>query len=265
MFSSCPPCPHFQRNQLAEVICQFRFPPILSIETREPADFQEAIRQKFPRYAVHKEQLPPRMVGAGGPNARLETQAPVTNYYFVSADSKWKINLTKNFISISTVAYTGWESFAAQFDQPLAEFIRIYQPAFFERIGLRYLNIFSRTALDLEDIPWSALISPSYTGPLSRAGVVDADLSKFSMDCEVILDSSCRARLHSGIAQVKSNVPNAPVDPERKFILDIDTSMPGQTEPRMAAAVLETLHGHATGLFAEALLDPLKDALRPET
>ena len=264
MFSSCPPCPHFERNQLAEVICQFRFPTILSIETREPADFQEAIRSRFPLYAVRKEQLPPRMVGAGGPNAHLEPVPPVTNYHFVSADNKWKLNLTKNFISISTVAYTDWESFAAQFDQPLAEFIRIYQPAFFERIGLRYLNIFSRTALGLEDTPWSALISPSYTGPLSRSGATDADFSKFSMDCEVMLDGSCRARLHSGVAQVKTNIPGAPADPERKFILDIDTAIPGQTEPRMAAAVLETLHCHAVGLFAEALLDPLKQALRPE-
>lgn len=34
-----------------EVICQLRFPTILSINNTEPADFQEAIRAEFPGYA----------------------------------------------------------------------------------------------------------------------------------------------------------------------------------------------------------------------
>ena len=48
------------------------------------------------------------------------------------------------------MAYPGWEAFGQHFDLPLAQFIRIYQPAFFQRIGLRYVNIFSRRALELE-------------------------------------------------------------------------------------------------------------------
>ena len=31
----------YGKAQLIEVICQLRFPTILSIDTREPADFQE--------------------------------------------------------------------------------------------------------------------------------------------------------------------------------------------------------------------------------
>ena len=31
----------YGKSQLIEVICQLRFPTILSIDTREPADFQE--------------------------------------------------------------------------------------------------------------------------------------------------------------------------------------------------------------------------------
>ena len=39
----------YSSNQLGEVICQLRFPDILSIETKLPADFQDAIRAEFPR------------------------------------------------------------------------------------------------------------------------------------------------------------------------------------------------------------------------
>ena len=39
----------YARPQLMEVICQLRFPTILAIGAQEPAAFQEAIRQDFPR------------------------------------------------------------------------------------------------------------------------------------------------------------------------------------------------------------------------
>lgn len=263
MLHSEQPCPNFERHQLIEVICQLRFSPILSIDSKEPADFQEAIRSMFPRYAVRKEQLPPKLTGAGTPNAKLEASAPINNYYFVSADGKWKLNLTKNFISLSTVAYPGWEKFAGQFDLPLAEFIRIYQPAFFERIGLRYLNAFSRTALGLEHTPWRELFAPAYVGLLAHEDVNEQSFTKVSLDTEITLGGTCRARIHSGTGMVKRNIPGAPPDNEVKFILDLDLSMPAQTEPRLAAAGLETLHQHAGSIFSAAISDPLREALRP--
>lgn len=264
MFQSGTPCPHFERNQLVEVICQLRFPTILSINNKEPADFQEAIRSMFPRYAVRKEQLPPKLIGAGTPNAQLETSAPVNNYHFISADNRWKLNLTKDFIALSTVAYPGWSKFAGQFDRPLAEFIRIYQPAFFERISLRYLNAFSRTALGLEQTPWRDLFDHSYVGPLVHEDVDESSFNKISLDTELALDGSCRARIHSGTGIIKRNPPDALQDNEVKFILDLDLSMPAQTEPRLAAAGLEMLHQHASSIFISAIADPLRDALCPE-
>ena len=258
------PCPHFEKSQLVEVICQLRFPTILSINTKDPADFQDAIRSMFPRYAVRKEQLPPKLVGAGTPNAKLEPSAPVNNHHFVSADGRWKINLTKDFIALSTVSYPGWGKFARQFDLPLAEFIRIYQPAFFERISLRYLNAFSRTALDLGNTPWRELFAAPYLGPLLHEDIPEQNLPKVALDTEIILSNSCRARIHSGTGMIKRNIPNAPLDNEVKFIFDLDLSMPTQTEPRLAAAGLETLHRHATSIFSGAITDTMREALRPE-
>jgi len=255
---------HYNHPQLAEVICQLRFPAILSIGAKEPAEFQEAIRSMFPRYSVKQEQLPPKVVGAGTPGAKLETPAPVLNYHFISADNKWKLNLTRNFISLSTVAYPGWEEFTRQFDLPLAEFIRIYQPAFFERIGLRYLNIFSRTALGLPEEPWRALISPAYLGPLSQEDLEEKNALKCAIDTELSLDSTCRARIHAGPALIKRNLPGAVQDSEVKFIFDLDLAMSGQIDPRMAAAGLETLHAHSTPVFQGAITDRLHEALQPQ-
>ena len=58
MFSQEERC-IYGNNQLMEVICQLRFPTILSIDAKEPADFQDAIRDVFPQYEVRQEQVPP--------------------------------------------------------------------------------------------------------------------------------------------------------------------------------------------------------------
>ena len=148
----------YARSPLVEVICQLRFPAILTINTKEPAEFQEAVRHDFPRYAVRQEQRPPKLVGAGTPNAKLEPQSPVANHSFISADGFWKLNLTKDFIALSTLRYTRWEDFALRLDKPLAQFIQVYEPAFFERIGLRYVNAVSKSRLGLTDLLWDDLI-----------------------------------------------------------------------------------------------------------
>ena len=263
MLYSDSPRVHYDKAQLAEVICQLRFPAILAISAKEPVDFQDAIRSMFPRYAARQEQPAPKITGLGTPAAKLEQGQPITNYNFISADGKWKLNLTSNFISLSTVAYPGWEAFGQHFDLPLAQFIRIYQPSFFERIGLRYVTIFSRKALDLEGEPWRELMATPYLGVLSEEDVEESRTQKCSVDVELSLDSTCKAKIHAGPGLVKKNVPNAPQDPEIKFILDMDLYMGGQIDPRMAAGGLETLHGHSTALFQGAITDKLHSALEP--
>ena len=196
MLYSENPRVRYDKPQLAEVICQLRFPAILSIGAREPVDFQEAVRGMFPRYTAKEERPAAKITGLGTPGAKVETPKPVINHNFISADGHWKLNLTSSFISLSTVAYTGWESFGKQFDLPLVHFIRIYKPAFFERIGLRYVNIFSRRALELEGEPWRELIAAPYLGVLAEEDVDERSARKCSVDVELNLDSTCRAKIH---------------------------------------------------------------------
>ena len=59
MFSTEPRCV-YKNNQLAEVICQLRFPEILTIAANLPVDFQEAIRNEFPVYSVRQETPAPK-------------------------------------------------------------------------------------------------------------------------------------------------------------------------------------------------------------
>jgi len=247
-----------------EVICQLRFPTILSINNVEPADFQEAIRDTFPQYARRQDAQPPKIAAAGGPNVQVTPQAPVTNYHFLSEDGRWKLNVTRDFIALSTLRYDCWEEFAQYLDKPLASFIRIYKPAYFQRVGLRYVNVFSRVRLGLEDVPWGTLFAPAYAGALAEADVREEDCLNYGCDLLVKLDSgSCRAKVHAGLGRLQNKAPNTPQDPEVKFILDLDLSMGDNVPCTMAAGALETLHIHGGRIFEGALTDRLREALEP--
>lgn len=254
MLFSDRPRVHYENAPAHEVICQLRFPTILSINSVEPADFQEVIRDVFPQYARRQEvpALP------GGANAQ---QAPITNYHFLSADGKWKINLTKDFIALSTIRYPGWEEFARHLDKALAAFIQIYKPAYFQRVGLRYVNLFSRAKLGLEDTPWSELLAPAYVGALAEPDLQAEDCLSYGTDLQLKLDNSCRAKVHAGLARLQNKAPGAPQDPEVKFMLDMDLSMGGNVPCTMAAGALETLHIHGGRLFEGALTDRLRRAM----
>lgn len=258
MFSTENHC-HYRSNQIAEVICQLRFPEILSIGTTAPAAFQDAIRDEFPQF-IRRQDLPaPKITGMPG-HLSLENQPGVINYQFSSADGAWRVNLTSRFISLTCNRYSSWEDFAKKLDKPLAAFIQIYKPAYFERIGLRYLNFISRYELGLEGVPFSQLIAPCYLGPLMEEDVQEANSTRCNIDAELNIRGGCRLKVHAGPGFVKKNGKS---DQEVKFIFDQDLFMPGQVPVNLSAGALQTLHAQAWSIFRGAITDQLHNAMDP--
>lgn len=247
-------------NQLSEVICQFRFPEILAIGVKAPADFQEAIREEFPGFLRRQETPAPRITGAPG-NMTLQNQPATVNYQFSSADGNWRVNLTSKFIFLSCSRYPCWEEFAGKLDKPLAAFIQVYKPAYFERVGLRYLNFISRNALGLEGVPFAELIAPCYLGPLSEEDVSEASSARCCVDAELAIQGGCRVKLHAGPGLVKKNGQE---DKEIKFIFDQDLYMPGQLPLNLAVGALQTLHSQADSIFRGAITKRLHEAMDPQ-
>jgi uncharacterized protein (TIGR04255 family) len=260
MFSHEPRV-RYRKNQLGDVICQLRFPEILAIEAKIPVDFQEAIRDEFPHYSVRREAPLPKLTGMPG-NLQLEKQPQVNNYQFVSADGIWRVNLTSRYISLACNRYTRWEDFAAKLDKPLAAFIKIYRPALFERVGLRYLNFISRNALDLNGTPWRDLIESRYLGILADDDIQEAATARCTMDTELSIRGGCRAKIHAGPGLVKRPGKE---DKEIKFIFDMDLFMTGNIALNLSAGALQTLHSQADAIFRGAITDTLHEAMEPQS
>ena len=258
MFSEKERC-IYGRNQLAEVICQLRFPEILTINTTPPAEFQELIRAEYPQYSSAAEAPAPRVIGVPG-NLQVQNQPITLNYQFSSADGVWRVNLTSKFISLSCANYTQWENFAKKLDGPLAAFIRVYKPAYFERIGLRYLNFISREARALTEVPYRDLISPTYLGLLGDEDIQEEVTLRSSVDGEIAIHGGCHVKIHAGPGMVKQNGQQ---QKEVKFIFDQDLYMSGNIPVNISAGALETLHSQAYPIFRNAITDTLHNAMEP--
>lgn len=259
MFSQEERC-IYTNNQLMEVICQLRFPTILAVGAREPVDFQDAVRGIFPRYQQRQDQLPPKVTQMPGQAPRVEPQKPVTNHQFMTADGHYRINLTQDFISLTASPYTCWEVFARMMDKPLASFIKLYQPAYFERVGLRYLNFLSRASLGT-DAPWRDLVSACYLGPMAEEDVGANAFSQCNLDTELAIRAGCRVKIHAGTGFVKKADKQ---DPEQKFIFDMDLFMPGKVPVNYSAGALATLHSQAFPIFRDAITELTHNAMEPK-
>ena len=238
----------YRTNALSDVVCQLIFPRISQVDTQPPAAFHSEIRQHYPLYSVRIDDPPPAMLAQG------EHTEKICIHQFSSADGNYKINLSGHFISVACSKYTRWEVFSRELDRALAVFLNLYHPEVFQRIGLRYLNLFSRRDLNLEQCPFRELITPAYLGPLAQKDVDETKVSRCTVDTVLKVYEDCHAKIHAGPGLLRlSDYP----DPEVKFVLDMDLFLPAPTPVSQAAAALERLHAVAYPIFRGAITDRL--------
>lgn len=261
MFSQEERC-LYKNHQLKEVICQLRYPAIAAIAAQEPADFQEAVRQSFPIYEKRLEPLPARVIPVPGQPPRVEQQPPVVNHQFCTADGAYRINLCRDFISLTCRHYAGWEQFAKRMDQALASFIQIYRPSCFQRIGLRYLNAFSKKELELEQTPWRELLRPAYLGLLASEDLQEGAFNRCTQEVDAAIPGGCNLKLHIGPGRIKQGREEAAQ--EVHMILDMDVSMSGNIPMNLSAGAMQTIHAQAYSVFRDAITDTLHSAMEPQ-
>ena len=246
----------YEKNQLEEVICQLRFPQILRIDAEPPSQFQDAIRKAYPLYSEEDPtgglgaQLSPevaRLVKGvfAGPTVKLARR-------FSSSDQAWVVSLASNFIALSTRVYRRWSDFFEHFREPLTAFTDIYEPAFFARIGLRYRNALTRSALGLNDQPWSELLAPHVAAELVplASGVMEA---QHQLLFDLNDDLGSRVRLTHGLAR-------NPKTNEETYVLDADFSRSSARRFKMQKATslttIERPDAFSLGVSASAYIQP---------
>lgn len=142
-----------ERSPLAEVVCQVRFPPILSIAERTPVAFQDRIRKRFPEYEVEEGFMFRVDMASGSLSAPPAPQQSVARTYKFSSRKRGTVaTLAIDFFALSTSRYIVWEEFANDL-RLLTDAVRgIYDPSHATRIGLRYINHLVPANLGLDSV-----------------------------------------------------------------------------------------------------------------
>lgn len=252
-----PPSPRVVYNKapLVQVICQLRFPPLLSIESNPPASFQELIRSHFPLLEKASNpfpvDLPPEMV------QMMRAQTGAITYQFLTEDRSSAVTLTPESLALSTNRYTRWEHFLDHLRVPLAALTETYRPSFFSRIGLRYQDAINRAALGLLGTPWSKLLRRDILGELA--------LPQFEANPVLVAHRTFGARFPdgSGSIMMRHGLGNLEGVQEPCYMIDLDFFSEQKTEVADAEGKLTQFNAMAGCAFRWCITDILRDALEP--
>lgn len=249
----------YKRNLLDTVICQVRFPPILKIDTEAPAAFQEEVRSLYPHLKESSELLYVKVEPSQSPAEdfqQIRGPRDTKNYEFTSEDEKWRVNLTRNFIALSTKDYVRWEDFMERFGQALKAFVGIYKPTSFTRVGLRYIDVIVRSKLGLEGVDWGELIQDYISGVL----VVDSikgEIRSYENSFQVALEGE-------GLVRVVTKTVQSSESGENCYVIDSDFFSIRRIKQEEVFPVLNSFHDCALNLFRWCIKDKLHHAMEPE-
>ena len=256
----------YEHNVLEEVICQLRFPPILKIGTAAPAEFQDRIRERFPMY---REQQP------GGMNLPSDIPQEVSNmvaqlnvpelfgvtgskqHRFSTSDEKRSIVLVPNFLAVAESNYERWTLLREEIRFVEQEFVRVYSPDSYSRIGLRYRDKIIRSVLGLQDVEWQELLNTDLTGFLGDPSISSLIRSSRSeVELSVPEVPGALLRLRHGLIPDKDTQ-------EISYVIDSDLYLAERSEIERVYEVLDQFNRILGNLFRWAIRDPLRRALGP--
>lgn len=147
----------FARNPLETVVFQLRFHPILKVPSKV-ADFQDAIRGRFPRY----QEVEMQRVDASPPAVAVSREAA---YLFHSADKKTSVTLARDSLSITEKDHHRRETMIEGIDLAVQALHRLYSPVAATRVGLRYVNIIDRDHVRADlghSVEWTDLLHDEF-------------------------------------------------------------------------------------------------------
>lgn len=251
----------YQQNPLAEVIGQLRFPPILRIETEVPAAFQEQIRAKYPLLREGPSLTIPESVSndlAKLVAANL-SQVQRTSREFISADGKWKVSLTRDFLALTTTTYERWEEFRGRLQDLVESLVRVYAPPFYTRVGLRYKDVIERSSLGLLDRKWSQLLRGELLGALAARDLADDVVDTYqTLTVRLADERDSHVRLTHGLV-----IKEDPGNKEIGYLIDADFFTTQRVEVHDAFQVLDLFNRHSGRLFRWCIRDDLHHAMVP--
>jgi uncharacterized protein (TIGR04255 family) len=250
----------YSKSPLSEVICQVRFPPILRIGAEEPVAFQDEIRSEFPLYEEVQEgtQIPADILREMPKELRqLMPGIDVKRLYdFKSLDNQWTIRLSRDFLALTATNYKVWEEFIERFRGPFEALDKIYSPALYTRVGLRYQNVITRSKLGMENTSWADLLNPQLAGVLGN-DILSPNVKGYVQVIEIELPMA------QGSVTIRHGLGNIDGSNEVSYLIDSDFYANNIKEGINVERRLNIFNQKSGRLFRWSISTKLHDAMDP--
>jgi uncharacterized protein (TIGR04255 family) len=202
-----------RRNFIDSAVCELRFPILLELYDKPPADLQRVLRSSYPRYE-RKWEITLEEGGIPQKNPR---------YVLTSADMHWNVVIKPEGIALETVRYTRFTEFRDRLELLISTAREHLDFDFFTRIGLRYINLFPCSASAVRDWVNASLIAPleSFPAPTRfkqeirgrfqegaygytlRHGIEPEDRQAYILDLDLAAENVELEKLEAALADLK--------------------------------------------------------------
>lgn len=255
----------YRKPILRQVVCQFRFPTILSINESPPVEFQEKIRGEFPglEETIEKNfqfELSPQSNSIQKPISSDQSLFNKKNYRFYNKEDNFSINLTDKFIAFSSNSYRVWEDFINYISHTFDVFISLYKPSYFERIGLRFINLVNRKQLEIEGTKLHEVFKPEISSTLNLIIDNEDGLQGYVNDIRYNFDKDQPELFIHVISKLVSD----PIDGEKNCLLfDYDIYSVKQIDINAGKETLQNIHQFSWNFFRWCISEKLHNAMKP--
>ena len=127
----------YRKNFLTNVIFRLDFTSIDEINTKIPGDFWEEFRFEFP-HTETQEVIKYITIVKEGKKYDYENHFPL--YVFSDSNNEKRVLLANHYLVVEFLKYQDFHSFQGIVHKIGDNFLKLYHPTNFRRLGLRYIN-----------------------------------------------------------------------------------------------------------------------------
>lgn len=217
-----------EKHQIARVLCQVRFSPILRLREEDAViAFQEAVRARYPDFQAQRG-----VALILTPEGVTEQKQPDPLWRFVNSEDHFALVLSPNFVALETSDYVDVDDLCDRLQEAVTLVQEQYAPAKATRIGLRFTN---EIRFEVSEIPDRVLeaINPTLLG---TAGA--PEFSEVVKDTQEVVEIASevnaftvRHGLHvGGGTTVEPSDLDSPPDMRPFYLLDLDAHADAETD-----------------------------------
>ena len=132
-----------------------------------------------------------------------------------------------------------------------------YDPSFYTRLGLRYIDILDRDDYGLDETPWLELFNKSFIGMLGNVDL-SKEVKEFQVETLFTIPDVDR-----GLVKIRHGLTDHQSGDQQVYLIDADFHTDTRSSPENAFAILDRFNEWGGHFFRWAISDKLRDALQP--